>query len=157
MLLHPIKAVVRDRIIRWKAKSQFVLGFIKIDGVDVPPGELKKEGGWAIVPAGKEVLVVRMEARVEELPVLLEQTNSLGQTDSLEQAGEYEAMRFNSIEAVGRDKRITWKARPHFVEGFIRIEGLDIPLEEIKRDGSVIIPSGKSAVVLRMEVKVEEL
>ena len=67
MVLGTINAADRDRRITWKAKSPFVPACIRIDGVDVPGEELRKEGGSAVIPAGKSVLVIRMEARVEEL------------------------------------------------------------------------------------------
>jgi hypothetical protein len=146
MLFNTIEAVDRDRMIRWKAKPPFVRGCIEIDGVEVPLAELKREGGSAIIPAGKSAMVVRMEARVEELP------------DSLEKTGEYEAMFFKRIEAVNRDRVIMWKPPSPFVHGSIEIDGVDVPCQELsKKGGSAIVPSGKSVLVVRMEVRIEDL
>lgn len=74
------------------------------------------------------------------------------------QPGEYDVMLLHTIDAADRDRRITWKAKSPFFHACIRIEGVDVSVEELKREGaSAIIPAGKSVLVICMEARVEEL
>jgi hypothetical protein len=65
---------------------------------------------------------------------------------------------FGSLDAEDRDRKLLWKPASPFVHAWIKIDGEEIPLEALRKEGeSAIVPAGKRVQVLRMEVKLEEL
>jgi hypothetical protein len=65
---------------------------------------------------------------------------------------------FGSLQAEDRAWKLLRKPAFPFVHAWIKIDGEEIPLETLGKEGeSVIVTAGKRVQVVRMEVKVEEL
>ncbi|GAB1311662.1 hypothetical protein MFIFM68171_01872 [Madurella fahalii] len=71
-------------------------------------------------------------------------------------SGQYEAIKFWTLPAEDRERKITWKSASPFIDAGITIGGERLPHEELRKEGgSAIVPAGKEVFVLQMEVKFE--